>query len=315
MYLSGLKENPYFAKGMWISVGGHLLIFIYMIIVMSGGFSWKKPQVVYSVSLESGSIKGGISQVPKDDKKQPLAAAKKVSEEKTKQEEVKETKPVKEVKPEVKVQEVKKEVKKIEQIKTAEEIVRLNQKKEEIKKEEPKKIEEKKQEQVAKKVTEPVKQPVAVAKPAQPVQKASLKPAKKEPAIDLDKEYQKAMQRYLGESTNAGGQGFGGDGRVGQGLGGGVQKPAEYFQYLNLLQRHVKRGWNWHEQQQMLQALVSFKLSAQGEISAIQLARSSGNILYDQSVLRAVEKANPAPVPPQAVYEDFKYVELEFIPE
>jgi len=131
---------------------------------------------------------------------------------------------------------------------------------------------------------------------------------------EINSQYQQAMQRYLGESTDAGGKGFGGDGRGGKGMGGGLVRPPEWFLYKDLLESYIKRGWNWFDPTAALQTTVTFEISQAGEISNIKLLRSSGNAPYDESVLRAISKASPVPAPPPMFYNDFKFVELDFEP-
>lgn len=146
-------------------------------------------------------------------------------------------------------------------------------------------------------------------------QKAQAKPTPKQPtAAEIDKEYQKAMQRYRGESTDAGGKGFGAGSLGGSGMGGGVLRPPEFFQYRDLLKATIKHGWRWYDTSASLTALVYLEMSREGVISNVAIAQSSGNREYDESVVRAVYKASPVPPPPASVYEFFEKVRIEFQP-
>lgn len=154
--------------------------------------------------------------------------------------------------------------------------------------------------------------PAATAKPTP---KKDTKPQKKESIEDINKQLQSAMQRYLGESTEAGGQGFGAAKLGGSGMGGGVVRPPEFFRYRDLLKQHVTSGWRWFDPNSRLKAMVVFDLSERGEISNISLYQSSGNPEFDNSALRAVAHANPAPPPPANVYEFFKKTRVTFDPQ
>ena len=175
------------------------------------------------------------------------------------------------------------------------------------------KKEEKKEEEVLVDKALSTPSPKPTTKPT-PKPKASPKPA--DNPKDNSKKYQEAMQRYLGESTNAGGQGFGSAGKTaGKGMGGGVVKPPEWFKYKESLEFHIKQGWNWHESRTELIATVSYEMKPDGQLFNIKLVKSSGNSLFDESVVRAVNKANPVPAPKPEFYNDFKAVLMDFKPE
>lgn len=274
------KVDKFYRLGMGVSVVGHLFFFIAIAFanyIPSGAF--KKP-IVYSVTIESGKSLGGISQEPKN-KNARLAPPKKVKEKKA---------------------EPKKEK------------VKVPQKKVEKKKEPPKK-EEKKEVVVPKKEEKPKPTPTPKATPEPKKPEPKKEETKKELSeTDIDKRLQEAVQRYTGESTDAGGTGFGAGRLGGEGMGGGVQQSPEFFQYKRLLETHIKSGWRWYDPNAQLQAQVEFSLSIDGEIGEVQLSSSSGIKEYDQSVLRAVKKANPAPAPPASVYEFFRNVRITFEP-
>jgi TonB family protein len=157
------------------------------------------------------------------------------------------------------------------------------------------------------------KKPEAKTKPD--VKKVVAKPKPAEPSrADIDKDYQKAMQRYLGESTEAGGKGFGAAKLGGSGMGGGVLRPPEFFTYRQTLRDSIKRGWKWYDTRAALVTQVTFEIGVDGVISNVEVAGSSGNDEFDQSVLRAVYKASPLPPPPPTVYNDFRSVRLSFDP-
>ncbi len=180
-------------------------------------------------------------------------------------------------------------------------------KKEEVKKVEPKKEEVKVAPKKEEKKVEPKKPP--------PTKKVESKTTQaKESQVDIDKRLQQAVQRYTGESTAAGGTGFGAGRLGGEGMGGGVQRPPEFFTYKTILEDFIKSGWRWYDPAAKLQAQVGFDLGPDGKITNIMLSAGSGVAEFDDSVLRAVQKADPVPAPPESVYEFFKKVRITFVP-
>lgn len=251
-------------------------IFLFYQIHNSGNSSKELPKkVIYSISIESGDTKGGEVQVAKKDaKKEEIAPPKKI----------------------VKKEEVKKEEK------AKDELI----------------IEEKKKTKPTPKPTAKPKKkatpkPTAKAKPK--AKKTKSKPkATPKPKKTADKNYQSALQKYLGESTDAGGKGFGSAGKGGKGMGGGVVKSAAWFKYKESLESHIRKGWNWHDNSKKLVTSVSFDISTTGEVKNIKLVSGSGNSKYDFSVLRAISKANPVPKADAKIYPDFKSVLMDFSP-
>ncbi len=141
------------------------------------------------------------------------------------------------------------------------------------------------------------------------------KKAEKPNLNDINKRLEAAIQRYQGESTDAGGQGFGAGVLGGNKMGGGVQRPPAFFTYRDLLKNHIKSVWRWFDTSAALIAEVKFSILPDGTLEDVELVSSSGNSLYDDSVVRAVYKASPVPQPPPEVYEQFfKTVTMRFDP-
>lgn len=179
-------------------------------------------------------------------------------------------------------------------------------------------------EEVSKKVELP-KENAVKAKPVPQVPKAvpPPKPAEKVPpstpsAEELDKQYLAAIdriKRQMGGSASPAprpdsGQGPPGVGGEGPG-GGGVVRGFEFLIYYNQLQNRVKESWIVTERKQGLSAVVRFGVQPGGEIFDIELVKSSGDHAFDQSVLRAVNKANPLPPPPLAYQQEFAVQKVE----
>ena len=285
-----LRHDFDLRQGLTISLIIHILFVLWFVFE---GFSdlgnFPKP-VVYSVTIEGGKKLGGVAQVPKHNKKEVVAPAKKIAEKKKPAEKVKVEKP-KEPTP-------KKEVEKPKEV-------------------EPKKV-------VPKKQPEPKKpEPEKVVKKPEPKKLVKKPPPKKSPPKkaqkksadgDIDKRLANAVQRYLGESSDAGGAGFGAGALGGAGMGGGVQRPPEFFAYKRLLENHIKSGWRWYESSAPLITQVQFKILPDGTLRSVELGRPSGNGEFDASALRAVRKASPVPPPPDKVYKYFQVVRMTFDP-
>lgn len=323
------RRQRYEALGFTLSFVGHGAVAL----IALSGMLYEPPPTgelpVYSVTMERARSLGGRMQVGKDDTKQPVAPPKNIAEESKKSEEKTPPPPptaapvetkAPEVKPEPKP-EPKKEEPKPEEVKPEEAEIPLP---EPTKKPEPTKA------PTAAPTTAPTAAPTAPpAKTAAPA--ATPKPTKKEEQKKdeakkeakgkgkqedryKDSDYQQAMQRYLGHSSDAGGSGFGGAALGGQGMGGGIVKPREFFIYMQLLKDRVKQGWRWFDSRATLVAEVEIAIAPSGTIDNQRIIRSSGNNEFDQSVLRAVRAANPLPPPPQNVYADFRLVRILFDP-
>lgn len=93
--------------------------------------------------------------------------------------------------------------------------------------------------------------------------------------------------------------------------GGGTVRGLEYIMYTEQVKRRVKENWIVAERRDRLNAIVRFNVQPDGEISALEMLQSSGDPTFDQSVLRAVNKANPLPPPPEAYREEFVSQKVE----
>ena len=267
------QADPYSRFGLIASVCGHILLALFMFGSFGSGYGEFEQPVVYSVTIEGGKKLGGLQQVPEKDVNKAPVAPPK----KTSSEEKK----VEEVKPPDPKPEVKKEESKLPEADTGE--VHID-KKPPPKKEEPK----------------PTKK--------EPPKKAV------DPKEEANKRYQEALQRYNGESANAGGGNqFGAAALGGNGMGGGVVRPPEFFAYMKKLEQYIKSGWVWNDPGAYV-AQVNFEMSPDGRISGITITKGSGNRAYDDSVFRAVAKATQPPPPPPSVYEFFRSVRMTFDP-
>ncbi len=330
------RRSDYTAEGLLGSLFGHL---VFLGVLFLGGFRENNfdEAPVYSVSLEGGKTLGGISQVG-DGKKSPVAPPKNVGGKSAKEQKEKEaiptafpTKaPVTESKPTVAPPTAAVKVTEPPKVKDDKNTVKTGSLTE---KATPKPTPSKSTEPTPKATIQP--KPSVSASPAPSVtQKAkptpeedssTTPPPKKgsdetgksksnNQSTDPNDAYQKAMQRYLGESTAGRGQGFGAGKLGGNSMGGGEQRPPEFFRYRDLLMREVKQNWQWFDSQSSLVARVEMKIAPDGRILAENIVQSSGDRSFDLSVLRAVRKADPLPPPPANVYQYFGTVTIVFDP-
>lgn len=288
-------EKRSFEFGLISSILVHSIIGILCYSGVIFGGAVLAPTKIYSVTVEGGQSLGGIAQVPKDDKKTPLAPPKKVQliPEKVEQ------------KSEQKVEEKKEELLKVEDAELS-----LQEKKVTPHPTYQPTIEPK----TEPKASKPQKE-TKLEKKSEDLKSKDKPKTKDQTAAELNKQYQQAMQRYLGESSSAGGKGFGAAAIGGKGYGGGIVMPPEYFRYTDMLKSRVKEAWRWYDTSAPLVTVLVFDLSANGETSNFRVEKSSGNSEFDASVERAVRKASPFAPPPSSIYElHLKSVRLTFDP-
>ena len=85
------------------------------------------------------------------------------------------------------------------------------------------------------------------------------------------------------------------------GGGPGVRVSAEEAAWRRRVKIHVTRAWVLAPglKRQPLETEVRVELSAGGDVLEVDVTKRSGNPWYDDSVVRAVEKASPLPAPPE----------------
>jgi TolA protein len=110
-----------------------------------------------------------------------------------------------------------------------------------------------------------------------------------------------------GETPGAAGPGTGG-------TGGGIVRGFEFVAYHNKMLQTIKERWTWVGRRTDLEVTVRFGIRENGEIVGLRIVQPSGDPGYDDSVLRAVRRANPLEPPPEKYRADFMDVELTFRP-
>jgi colicin import membrane protein len=279
-----LRKGPgddYWTAGLSLSVTAHLILAYIIFVKVFPDFGDMPEPVVYSISIEGGKNLGGMAQVAKDNKPSQMAPMKNVAAEAKKEPDVA---PEKNPKKDASVDDAE---------------VSLADKKPTPAPTPPKAATAKATPSTAKKVDT----------------KNDTKNTKKSDGEDTDKRLQAALQRYLGESSDGGGKGFGAAKVGGNGMGGGVVRPPEFFIYEKIVRQRIKEAWRWYDTNSTLITVIAFEIEPDGVIKNVRLVKTSGDSNYDESVMRAAMKASPLPAPPRSVYEQyFKSVRITFDP-
>ena len=157
-----------------------------------------------------------------------------------------------------------------------------------------------------KEAKQPAKKPTAQKKPA-------VKSAKPQPSLSRQaretRQLAEAVDRVRQNMRTAGRtvrQPLGSRAVGGSGSGGGQgRRPPAFVGYTVLVRQRFKDSWIVTHQRAGLTAVVQFGIRPSGQITDIELTRSSGNAAFDQSALRAVHHANPLPPPPVEHLHEF----------
>ena len=99
------------------------------------------------------------------------------------------------------------------------------------------------------------------------------------------------------------------------GRGGGVVKGMEFIIYRNRLRETIQGNWVWPGQRTDLEVTVHLGIRDNGEIVGLKIVKSSGDLSYDDSVLRALRKSSPLPPPPENFRKDFMDYSITFTPK
>jgi TonB family protein len=98
---------------------------------------------------------------------------------------------------------------------------------------------------------------------------------------------------------------------VGSGMSLSLEgRPFAFDWYLEQLVRKVRA--NWRPTTSVLRATIHFRIDRSGVIQEVEVERPSGNFLFDQAAVRAIEAANPMPPLPRDYDGDWLGVYLDF---
>ena len=87
-------------------------------------------------------------------------------------------------------------------------------------------------------------------------------------------------------------------------------RPFPFDWYLEQLVRKVRS--RWRPTTSTLTTTIHFRIVRSGVIQDVEVERSSGNFLFDQAAMRAIQAANPMPPLPGEYDGDWLGVYLEF---
>jgi colicin import membrane protein len=89
--------------------------------------------------------------------------------------------------------------------------------------------------------------------------------------------------------------------------------------YYNTVWHRIKEEWilppSLLEESQDLETVIVIKVQRDGGIVERWFEKKSGSPMYDESAMRAIQKANPLPAFPEELDEDFLEIGIRFHPE
>jgi TolA protein len=93
---------------------------------------------------------------------------------------------------------------------------------------------------------------------------------------------------------------------VGPGSGSlGILRDQEFLLYYQKVQERIKDAWSFASASADLTTTVNFAIGPDGRLTGLEIAHSSNNASFDQSVERAIRRAAPFPPPPQRYRDQF----------
>jgi TonB family protein len=98
-----------------------------------------------------------------------------------------------------------------------------------------------------------------------------------------------------------------------------MEQAAKLAAYKNLIRTKIRQEWELIEtkkfDKQDISTIITIQLDENGGIVDIAVTQSSENKLFDESVLQAIRRAQPLPLPPDEFADAIKDgIELVFEP-
>ncbi len=121
-----------------------------------------------------------------------------------------------------------------------------------------------------------------------------------------------AMRREAGSGSTSGGRGGGGGGGGGGDGSGGNPALRIYQMEVEVL---IKSNWSFPDalaNKKNIEAVVLLKVKNDGTVTDMELVKSSGNRMFDQSVIKAIEKSKPLPPLPEGYKKRNEELEINF---
>ncbi len=151
----------------------------------------------------------------------------------------------------------------------------------------------------------PAQKPERAKEPQPPKEPEERGPSAEDREQQIGAALERVRQRLQAEtppSTASGGQG-----------GGDTLRGLPFILYTQEVKQRVKQSWIVAEPKPGLTAVVRFGILANGEVVEVELAERSGDIVFDESAMRAVRKASPLPPPPEAYRNEFTRQKVEVV--
>ena len=100
------------------------------------------------------------------------------------------------------------------------------------------------------------------------------------------------------------------------GAAGDARVPPEHLAYFRQLDEKIRSNWTvpglamGEKENLMVQLRIVIEMT--GQVSQVRMEKTSGNSYFDDSVLRAIKKASPLPVPPEQLRGAEDHYEIGF---
>jgi len=82
--------------------------------------------------------------------------------------------------------------------------------------------------------------------------------------------------------------------------------------YLGLVQRRISREWKSPLTDPTAETIVRFRLDRSGEITSVEIEKSSGSEYFDLAAKRAIQSASPLPAFPADLDEPYLTTHFKF---
>lgn len=107
-----------------------------------------------------------------------------------------------------------------------------------------------------------------------------------------------------------------GAGAIIGGAAGTSRVPPETLAYFRELDERIRSNWTVNElalaESRNLIVQIRITIERDGKVSNVRMEKTSGNHYFDDSVLRAIHKASPLPVPPEQLRGTEDHYEIGF---
>lgn len=129
----------------------------------------------------------------------------------------------------------------------------------------------------------------------------------------LEKET-KSAENHLGQAMSQLQNKAGGGASKSEGSGTGAIDSLAITIYKQSVKSHIQDNWTYPvamQNRKDFEVTVSLKIREDGTIMKYEFVKKSGDSIFDQSILKAIEKSNPIPPFPEGyvkTYEDFDFI-------